>query len=75
MSLRGFGVRWLEWNAKAESGTFFIRFTLCVVVFETMTYFTTWEEFAKAAERLYMNDPLRVRAIWTQLIPYGMYES
>lgn len=28
-----------------------------------MTFFATWEEFAKAAERLYMNDPSRVRNI------------
>ncbi|KAK7474690.1 hypothetical protein BaRGS_00034055 [Batillaria attramentaria] len=28
-----------------------------------MTYFTTWEEFARAAERLYMNDPVRCRYV------------
>jgi hypothetical protein len=32
-----------------------------------MTYFTTWEEFAKAAERLYMTDPIRVRLVLTNL--------
>lgn len=26
----------------------------------TMTYITAWEEFAKKAESLYMNDPSRV---------------
>lgn len=25
-----------------------------------MTYLTSWEEFAKAAERLYLNDPQKV---------------
>ena len=25
-----------------------------------MTYLTTWEEFAKAAEKLYLIDPTRV---------------
>jgi len=27
-----------------------------------MTYFTTWEEFTKAAERLYTADPMKVAA-------------
>lgn len=27
---------------------------------DTMTYFTTWEDFAKAAEMLYVNDPMKV---------------
>ncbi|GFS29455.1 signal recognition particle 9 kDa protein [Nephila pilipes] len=26
-----------------------------------MPYCSTWEEFAKAAERLYINDPMKVR--------------
>jgi len=25
-----------------------------------MTYFTSWEDFAKAAEMLYVNDPMKV---------------
>jgi len=25
-----------------------------------MTYFTSWEDFAKAAEMLYINDPMKV---------------
>ncbi|XP_059160627.1 signal recognition particle 9 kDa protein-like [Physella acuta] len=28
-----------------------------------MTYFTSWEEFAKAAERLYLNDALKCRFV------------
>ncbi|XP_046355884.1 signal recognition particle 9 kDa protein-like [Haliotis rubra] len=28
-----------------------------------MTYFNTWEEFAKATERLYINDPSRCRFV------------
>uniref|UniRef100_T1JGR1 Galectin n=1 Tax=Strigamia maritima TaxID=126957 RepID=T1JGR1_STRMM len=28
-----------------------------------MTYITSWEEFAKAAERLYISDPLKVRFV------------
>ena len=26
-----------------------------------MTFITSWEEFSKAAERLYLNDPMKVR--------------
>lgn len=33
-----------------------------------MTYFNTWEEFAKATERLYINDPSRVRYYLWELI-------
>jgi len=34
-----------------------------------MTYFTSWEDFAKAAEVLYVNDPMKVswkslRTLW-----------
>lgn len=29
-----------------------------------MTYLTSWEEFAKAAEKLYIADPMRVRIHW-----------
>lgn len=28
-----------------------------------MTYLTSWEDFAKAAERLYLADPMKVRFI------------
>lgn len=28
-----------------------------------MTYLTSWEEFAKAAERLYLNDPQKCRFV------------
>ncbi|KAK3585217.1 hypothetical protein CHS0354_027513 [Potamilus streckersoni] len=28
-----------------------------------MTYLTSWEEFAKAAERLYLNDPMKCRFV------------
>lgn len=28
-----------------------------------MTYLTSWEEFAKAAEKLYIADPLKVRYV------------
>ena len=33
-----------------------VRTFLCKI----MTYFTTWEDFAKAAEMLYVNDPMKV---------------
>ena len=26
-----------------------------------MTFITSWDEFSKAAERLYLNDPMKVR--------------
>ena len=29
-----------------------------------MTYITSWEEFSKAAERLYLNDPMKVSFIY-----------
>ena len=29
-----------------------------------MPYLDTWEEFEKAAERLYLQDPMKVRTIW-----------
>ncbi|XP_071499353.1 signal recognition particle 9 kDa protein-like [Diadema setosum] len=28
-----------------------------------MTYITSWEEFSKAAERLYLSDPSKVRIV------------
>ncbi|XP_005097009.1 signal recognition particle 9 kDa protein [Aplysia californica] len=28
-----------------------------------MTYFTSWEEFSKSAERLYLNDPMKCRFV------------
>ncbi|XP_076314288.1 signal recognition particle 9 kDa protein-like [Tachypleus tridentatus] len=28
-----------------------------------MTYITSWEEFSKAAERLYLADPMKVRLV------------
>ncbi|KAK3792267.1 hypothetical protein RRG08_007346 [Elysia crispata] len=28
-----------------------------------MTYLTSWEEFAKAAERLYLSDPIKCRFV------------
>ena len=41
---------------------FFLKFILRIETFlcDTMTYFTTWEDFAKAAEMLYVNDPMKV---------------
>jgi len=27
---------------------------------ENMTFLTSWDEFSKAAERLYLNDPMKV---------------
>jgi len=34
-----------------------------------MTYFTTWEDFAKAAEMLYVNDPMKV--LYAELLITG----
>ena len=51
----GFGVVYLDRNS------YFVHFYvqehsfLCI-----MTYFTSWEDFAKAAEILYVNDPMKV---------------
>lgn len=33
-----------------------------------MPYYQTWEEFARAAEKLYLTDPMKVK----RLIFYGM---
>ncbi|KAF3702554.1 Signal recognition particle 9 kDa protein [Channa argus] len=30
---------------------------------KTMPYFQTWEEFARAAEKLYLTDPMKVRVV------------
>jgi len=32
-----------------------------------MTFLTSWEEFAKAAERLYVNDPMKVSFLMKRL--------
>ncbi|KAK2856584.1 hypothetical protein Q5P01_005319 [Channa striata] len=30
---------------------------------QTMPYYQTWEEFARAAEKLYLTDPMKVRVV------------
>ena len=38
-----------------------INIRLDIANLENMTYFTKWEDFFKAAERLYLNDPYKVQ--------------
>ena len=39
---------------------------------EIMTYFTSWEEFAKAAEMLYVNDPVKVSLAFGDTVAYEL---
>ncbi|XP_043075386.1 signal recognition particle 9 kDa protein [Puntigrus tetrazona] len=34
-----------------------------ISVYYTMPYYQTWEEFARAAEKLYLTDPMKVRVV------------
>ena len=47
-----------------------------MIISGNMTFITTWEEFAKAAERLYLTDPSKVELHLSLLyFPKGQTQS